>query len=135
MAAGSKNIRLFRRAAEQRLVDAQFLREAGRSTGAVYLAGYCVECVLKALILAVVPAGREADVLRTFRGGAAHAYDHHQYQQEGGAPVPADVLRHFVRVNTWAVDMRYRPGTIEESEVRLFFESVTEVIRWADGRL
>lgn len=137
MVAGSRNVHLLRRVAEQRLNDAQFLRDADRFTAAVYLAGYSVECILKALILSVVPAGREDEILKTFRGGAAHNYDHlrSQYLSEGGAAIPKDVVPHFVRVNTWTVDLRYRPGTIKEADVKLFFESVIKIIRWADGRL
>ncbi len=46
--------RRYYRAAKQRYEDAQMLLEAGRTTGAVYLAGYAVECILKALLLANV---------------------------------------------------------------------------------
>jgi HEPN domain-containing protein len=41
----------FYRAAGQRLEDARFLTESTRTTAAVLLAEYCVECVLKALII------------------------------------------------------------------------------------
>lgn len=36
--------RLYYRAAKQRFADAQLLLAAGRTTGAIYLAGYTVEC-------------------------------------------------------------------------------------------
>jgi len=41
--------------AKQRFDDALLLLEMGRTTAAVYLAGYSVECMLKALILSAVP--------------------------------------------------------------------------------
>ena len=41
--------RLYYRAAKQRFDDAQLLLGAGRTTAAIYLAGYTVECFLKAL--------------------------------------------------------------------------------------
>lgn len=46
----SKNARLFYRAAKQRFDDALLLLELKRTTAAVYLAGYSIECMLKALI-------------------------------------------------------------------------------------
>ena len=43
--------RLYYRCAFQRHEDAQILLRADHTTGAVYLAGYGVECILKALVL------------------------------------------------------------------------------------
>src|SRR5205085_11884417 len=60
--------RLYYRAAKQRFEDAQLLLGAGRTTGAVYLAGYTVECVMKALILAGAAAPLRRQVLGVFRG-------------------------------------------------------------------
>ncbi len=42
----------FQRLAEERLSEAQLLLAAGKWAGAYYLAGYAVECALKACILA-----------------------------------------------------------------------------------
>src|SRR5439155_8365250 len=64
--------RLYYRAAKQRYDDAELLLEAGRTTGAVYLAGYTVECFLKALVLAGVAPGLRKRLLREFRGSRAH---------------------------------------------------------------
>jgi len=71
----SSNSRLFYRVANQRFEDAEFLLGVERTTAAVYLAGYSVECILKALILAIVPRTQEADILAMFRGARAHDYD------------------------------------------------------------
>src|SRR5438105_1342271 len=51
MPENAKEIRLFQRAADQRLTTAEFRLEHGYYLDAVYLAGYSVECALKALIL------------------------------------------------------------------------------------
>ena len=71
---GNRNARLFYRAAFQRLDDAQFLKDAARTTAAVYLAGYSVECIIKALILSVVPEAQHSEVLVLFRGARAHDF-------------------------------------------------------------
>jgi hypothetical protein len=53
----------FRRTAETFMADARTLRGSGRHRNACYLAGYVVECTLKALIEA------------SGRGAAAHTHD------------------------------------------------------------
>lgn len=81
------NARLFYRAANQRFEDAEFLLSVGRTTAAVYLAGYSVECILKALILAVVPPAQDGNLLAMFRGARAHDYGWllRLYAERGGA--------------------------------------------------
>lgn len=133
----SKNGRLFYRAAKERFEDAEFLLSMKRTTGAVYLAGYSVECMLKSLILSAVPRSREDEILAMFRGRVAH--DFHWlirlYEQHGGVGVPQHLASHFLRVRNWATDMRYSPATIQTSEAQRFLTSVTEMIKWAGRRL
>jgi len=133
----SKNARLFYRAAKQRFDDTLLLFELERTTAAVYLAGYSVECMLKALILSTVPDTREEEILEMFRGGRAHDYEWliWLYRQNRGAQTPPHLVPHFTQVNTWSTDMRYSPGTIEAGEARAFLDAVTEIIQWSDGRL
>ena len=71
----SEQARRFYRTAKQRFDDALLLLEMGRTTAAVYLAGYSVECMLKALILSAIPQAQEEEVLRMFRGARAHDYE------------------------------------------------------------
>jgi hypothetical protein len=133
----SKNARLFYRAAKQRFDDALLLLELERTTGAVYLAGYSVECILKALIISSVPDHQEENILGMFRGGQAHAYAWllRLYREQGGARMPPQVVPHFTRVNSWSTDMRYAPGTIAMSEAQAFLDSATVILAWAEGRL
>lgn len=133
----SPNARLFYRAAKQRFEDADFLLDVGRTTAAVYLSGYSVECILKALVLGVVPRAHEAEILAMFRGGLAHKYDWllRLFAEKGGPGLPPDLVRHFARVNTWSTDMRYSPGTIALRDARAFLDSSVEILTWAEGRL
>ena len=59
----AREARPYYQTAKQRFEDARFLLEAERTTGAVYLAGYCVKCMLKALVLSRTPAGRRGEML------------------------------------------------------------------------
>src|SRR5262249_37936875 len=63
---------VYYRAAWHRFDDANLLLEAGRTTGAVYLAGYTVECMLKALVLASAAPRLRAALRKEFHGQRAH---------------------------------------------------------------
>jgi HEPN domain-containing protein len=132
-----KEARSFYRAGWQRLDDAQFLMSATRTTGAVYLAGYGVECLLKALVVESVSRANRQIVLDLFRGGRAHDLEwlRVQYLQLGGPPIPASVMEHFTLVNTWSTDLRYRPGNVDSEEAEAFLKAAAEFMRWADGRI
>jgi hypothetical protein len=133
----SAQARRFYRAAQQRFDDALLLLEMERTPAAVYLAGYSVECILKALILSAVPRVQEAEILGMFRGARAHDYEWlmHLYTEKGGAGMPPHVVTHFVRVNSWSTDMRYAPGTVVAREAHAFVDAAAAIITWADGRL
>jgi len=129
--------RRFYRAAKQRFDDALLLLEMERTTAAIYLAGYSVECMLKALILSAVPQVQEVELLEMLRGARAHDYAWllHLYAENGGARMPPSVVPHFARVNSWSTDMRYAPGTIAAHEAKAFLDAAIEIMTWADGRL
>jgi HEPN domain-containing protein len=133
----NKHARQFYRAAEQRWEDAEFLLESERTTAAVYLAGYCVECMLKALILSQAPSDEKENVLNTFRGSVAHKYDwlRFMYKEYGGAGLPKEILEAFRIVEDWGTDLRYQPGTIPADDAEEFLAAVRRVRTWADGRL
>ncbi len=71
---GSADARRFYRSAFRRFEEANVLLAAGFSMGAVYLAGYAVECILKSLILEAAHAPDRAGILESFRGGKAHDF-------------------------------------------------------------
>jgi hypothetical protein len=138
VAAGSQNVRLFQRVAQQRFEDAWLLyTKLDKDLSVVYLAGYGVECILKALLLSAVPRAREREILSRFRGTAGHDLDRLRqwYREEGGAAVPRDLVRDFDRVNFWSVDLQYRPGRMKRRDVQAFFASARSIMDWAEGRL
>jgi HEPN domain-containing protein len=129
--------RLYYRAAKQRYDDAELLLAAGRTTGAVYLAGYTVECILKALILASVAPGLRRDLLREIRGSRAHNIEWlgALYRRYVGATSPRIITRQLARVASWSTDLRYVTGTLKRRDADEFMESVVAVTTWADGRM
>lgn len=134
-----KDAKRFYRAAEQRWEDATFLfsEDIRRTTAAVYLAGYCVECLLKALILSQVARDDKNEVLNSFRGGKAHDYDwlRELYYVKEGARFPPEVVEAFSTVSVWGTEMRYQPGTIPDDDAQEFLTAVEAIWDWADGRL
>jgi HEPN domain-containing protein len=129
--------RPFYRSAWQRLEDALFLLSADRNTGAVYLAGYSVECMLKALILVMTPDRSRAEVRASFRGTKAHDFDwlRARYFERGGPPFSTNVAKSFSLVDTWTTDLRYESGSTRRNEAVMFLRAAQEIINWADGRL
>ncbi len=127
----------FYRSAYQRFEDAEILLNQDRTTGAVYLAGYSVECMLKALILSSVSALERVEVLATFRGRIAHDFEwlRNRYVSLTGAMIPADVARDLTFVNTWTTDLRYMAGSLRKDEAETFLITANRIIQWADGRL
>ena len=133
----SSNARLFYRAAKERFEDAELLLSLNRTTGAVYLAGYSVECIIKSLILSAVPPSREGAILARFRGRQAHNFRWLMglYQQHGGVAVPNRLRVYWDQVYSWSTDMRYSPARIGQRQAKEFLASASEIINWADGRL
>jgi len=132
----SREAKLFYCVAEQRFDDASFLLEVERNIAAVYLAGYGVECILKALILSSVAGKALKEMVNSFRGAKAHDFEwlKKQYRDRGGN-IPKDVALELSRVESWTTDMRYRPGLMETSEAEAFLKSAKNIIDWAKGRM
>ena len=133
----SKDARLFYRCALQRNEEAEVLFREDYNTGAVYLAGYGIECMLKALILSAVPPTVRPDILKSFRGGKAHDFEwlRDLYLVSGGARFPRDINRHFTKVNDWSTDLRYTPRSFHPNEAEDFLASAKSIVAWIDGRL
>ena len=131
--------RVFYRAADERMADARFIQyDGGRTTAGVYLAGYAVECMLKALILSrVARADDRAAMLAEFRGRRGHDFGwlRRVYREGGGSPPPRDVQAALAVVEPWDTDLRYDPRRIGEKEADQFLVAAGRILIWADGRL
>ncbi|MGD9633144.1 MAG: HEPN domain-containing protein [Pirellulales bacterium] len=132
-----RDAKIFWRSALQRHDDAETLLAAGRNTGAVYLAGYSVECALKALLIESTPRNDRTTMVASFRGSKAHDFEwlREQYRKVKGPPIPADVHEQFVLVSTWSTDFRYRPGIIKPDDAEDFLKAAKAIVAWADGRI
>ena len=134
---GSTDARLFYRCARQRFDESKVLRKADQTTGAVYLAGYGIECMLKALILNLLPEMKQGEAILEFRGSQAHDYHwlRKKYIQKGGSQISNELKHGFTLVFAWSTEMRYVPGTMKDTEADAFLKIAEDFFQWADGRL
>ncbi|MBI3822795.1 MAG: HEPN domain-containing protein [Planctomycetes bacterium] len=133
----SQTIRLFQRVAAQRLTTAGFLLEHGFYQDAVYLAGYAVECSLKALILQRTPHGKFKEMMKrlTEVGKLGHDFEYLKgilkEQQKGRQRKDRELLGaladHLKIVASWSTDLRYQVGNVDPMEAEEFFEAAKAV--------
>lgn len=136
MANRDKDIRLFQRVADQRLTAAGYLLEHF-PVDAVYLAGYAVECAMKALVLRWTPR-REFDAMLdrlTQVGAKGHDFEYLKgilkEQRRGRTKTDREILAalasHLKAVASWSTDLRYQVGTLDPKEAEKFFEAAKAI--------
>ena len=138
MAKASRHVRLFFRAAKSRFAEAEGLHRLGLTLGAVYLAGYTVECQLKALVLSSTPEHGQRSVLEQFRGRLGHdfAWLRGEYRAAvGGAPFPGEVTRGFFTVDDWSTNLRYSPNGVYDGDANDFMAAVRVITAWVRERI
>ncbi len=129
--------RKFYRVAYQRFEEAEVLFEAGYYIGAVYLAGYAVECMLKTLILDTTPEREHASVEAEFRGQRAHQYEwlRNRYAQTNAPGLPSEIGQSLAFVRTWETSLRYTPGLGNRQDASRFLAEARKIVEWADSRM
>lgn len=134
----SKVAKDYRRSAINRFDEAVLLKEAGKCTGAMYLAGYAVECMLKVLVLSTAPLNQQPGFSAIeFRGSDGHDFEilRTNYFKRGGAGFPPEIAKLFALVSDWSTDLRYAPHESKDSEAERFLAAVAGIIAWSKGRL
>lgn len=134
----------FLRVAIERLKDAQCLQRGGRTTGALYVAGYVIECALKALILRNTPLTGKNATLEGFKGSKAHDYEHLRAECRSRS-IPdwsKNVHKAFVLANTkWSLKnikegmRRYDPGRADQQDAEDLIEAAQVFLTWAQRQL
>jgi len=130
----------FQQLSQDRIVDAQALLLAKRWSGAYYLAGYAVECGLKACILKYVAAHLEV-IFKKKRFQAdcwTHDFDTLIKQAEldldwkAERDKSSDFARNWLTISDWSEDSRYQSKT--QAEAESLFDAVTHptdgVLTW-----
>lgn len=120
----------FQALASVRLEEAKALLDAGHPAGAYYLAGYAIECALKACIASKT---REHD-FPPDPETARQIYSHRlpvllvraglDGQLSREAPEGSPLDRHWATVLRWKEDIRYRP--IDAGQARTLYNAIAD---------
>lgn len=106
------------------------------TTASVYLGGYAVECVLKALILASEPQVRHRQTVESFLGGHGHNFDWLQGQlRQRRIVLSGTIQMALTGVSEWTTDLRYDPIVYKQQDAKIFLTAAEEMIRWVQGKL
>ena len=126
----------FQRVARQRLTTAEFLLVNRFNLDAMYLAGYTVECALKALILELTPASERPTMLKKITAGKKM----HEAEVLGGIlkdlgiPIPLRLVKKLRR-SGWTTALRYESGRTDTGETKAFLKTAKAVYDWVEGQL
>ncbi len=119
----------FQQISMERLSDAESLLSAGRWQGAYYMAGYAVECALKACIARKTQAGDFPPK------DASKVWVHNLKELLASAALSEAVMPQPVKIN-WAIVVSWSEGQRYESSVdERMAQSMLGAIRDADGVL
>ncbi len=131
----------YMRAATQRAEAAKALLDipGARDFGldAIYLAGYTVECCLKALILERTPTKKRKKALEEISSGSTcHNYDFLLRELKlKGVTVPPPIRESLESTKKeWNTRLRYHGTRVPYNEASEFFENAWRVFTWVEGR-
>jgi HEPN domain-containing protein len=127
----------FRRAAGQRLTAAEYLLRAELFLDAMYLAGYGVECALKALILARTPLKKRAVKCKEIStGNKGHDFEFLKAElKKAQCSLPPEILKLMGRVAEWTTDWRYKVGLGKHQPAKDFFDAASQIRGWVEERV
>lgn len=127
----------FLKVALQRLTAAEEIMETLRlSLKAQYIAGYSVECSLKALILERTPEVDRPDVLDRLTHGATY----HRAEvlldrlREQGVFLTVDLAKRMRRFD-WTTDLRYETGRKDTGETNGLLRPAIAIYEWVEGQI
>jgi HEPN domain-containing protein len=134
--ARDREVRLFRRVAEQRLDAARLLYRHKFYLESVYLAGYGVECGMKGLILQRTPAREFAAMLRrlTRVGARGHSFEYLRailVDAPCRCPMPRAIVEQLRIVVRWSPELRYRAGRLPAPAAHQFLKAAQDIADWA----
>jgi HEPN domain-containing protein len=131
-----QSARDFQKAALQRLTTAEFLLNNGYNLDAVYLAGYTIECSLKALILKMTPVSVRSAKLKSISSGSRmHNPEILKNElKQLNKLIPVRLTAKFRRFY-WSTSLRYQTGRIPSAETKGFLKLAKAVYNWVEGEL
>jgi HEPN domain-containing protein len=126
----------FLKVAAQRFTTAETLLRERLTLDAQYLAGYTVECSLKALILHATPDPAKTDTLERISSGAKmHRADVLLgVLRDLGIALPLAIAKRMRRFD-WTTDLRYETGRRDLGETKALLKTAKAIYDWAEEQL
>lgn len=123
----------FLRAGEQRLTAAEILYREQVYLDSMYLAGYAVECSMKAFVLGNVPRGKRKKFERDyFRGATSHNFEYLRgLSKEQGIDFPFLVEEGLRRISSWSTDLRYETTRKSSKEAKHYLDAARNILEWS----
>ncbi len=119
--------------ARRRLEDAKVLLEHHRHDGAMYLAGFAVECLFKAVILANSTPGQRTRLAARLKSEIGHDLDGLRKELARRSLHLGEHEREaFVQVNTWDNNQRYDSRVQSRVDAEAVFAAAETLFAWAD---
>lgn len=131
------------RARHRRFEDARALLRMGRWTGAMYVSGYAIECLLKVKLMDVFRCDHLTElekllIDRRILAQGNSVFTHRLRQLLGLMPgfprlqAAREFWKDFVIVNRWTESWRYSPGEGLRHEAERFILSAERVLHYLD---
>ena len=134
-------VKRFNRAATMHLEAARLLLESCDqkastvlATEVMYLSGYVVECVLKAVLLSNIPKSKHGAMIERFKTEIKHNLEKlKDAVAKKKIEMPRDKKEAFRRVcGVWSSEMRYDAVNRLRENAELVAQAAGEVFRWAN---
>ena len=133
-------------ASRQRLEDAKALLNASRWRGAMYMAGYAVECLLKTKLMHIYDCKnlreledllRQRSILPVHRTVFTHQLEDLLRLTPGYNRLMQnrDTLALFNKVNRWIPNWRYTPKLTDRREATEFMTSIERFMHWINNNI
>lgn len=134
------------KASRHRRQDAQILHDGGRWRGSMYVAGYAIECLLKAKLMKQYGCFRLQDLedelrRRGLMSERATVYTHELErllawtQSMGRLQQNIRLWRTFNLVNRWLPAWRYDADVSNRDDSHAFLEAVDTILQWIQSNV
>jgi hypothetical protein len=134
------------KASQHRRADAQALFEKERWRGAMYIAGYAIECLIKAKLMEMFKQGNleglEVELKRRHLISEGSSLFDHRIELYLRASGRLDALkddtvlwRSFSIANRWIPSWRYNPDLSSPAATKEFLSAVDTMLRWITNNI
>jgi len=135
-----------RKVAKHRFEDAKALVAAGRWRGAMYLAGYSVECLLKTKLMQKFACRHLKDLETELQQRGIMASDATVFTHQLESLLrltsaldrlrqQAELMRLFAVVNRWVPAWRYNPNPADSDSAKGFLDAVEKLSHWIEHNI